>query len=173
MIDIALCDRHSTDKSKYAEFYDELFTPIKDSVTKILEIGVWHGNSVRMWLESFPNAHVDGVDNHSEVPEGVLQHIQESDRFKLWEGNQQDAAFLAQVSKAGPWDIIIDDGSHDRSGQTAAFYALNHCLRTGGYYIIEDLHPNDSFGWLDPGVLTFVGLKKSPMTGEGFAIYTK
>lgn len=168
-----LCTRHSTDKVKYAEFYDELFLPIKDTVTKVLEIGVYHGGSCRMWHELFPQAHVDGVDNSIEVPEGIAAHIQGSDWFTFWQGNQQDRNFLAQVAQSGPWDIIIDDGSHNAHEQLVCFQSLSDHLKPGGYYIIEDLHPNDNFAWMEHGNLVFAGLKKSPMTGEGLAIFKR
>ena len=56
-------------------------------------------------------------------------------------GSQADPAFLAKVvQELGPFDIIIDDGSHVVSHQIASFNALfDEALKPGGIYMVEDL----------------------------------
>jgi len=42
----------------------------------------------------------------------------------------------------GPWDIIIDDGSHVPYHQVFSFFSLWKAVVPGGLYVIEDLETN-------------------------------
>jgi 2-polyprenyl-3-methyl-5-hydroxy-6-metoxy-1,4-benzoquinol methylase len=44
------------------------------------------------------------------------------------------------AKKGGPFDFIIDDGSHVGQHITTSFKMLWQHLKPGGYYFIEDLH---------------------------------
>jgi hypothetical protein len=51
-----------------------------------------------------------------------------------------DESFLGKVlEETGPLDIIIDDGSHINRDVLTSFHYLFPGLRTGGFYVIEDL----------------------------------
>jgi hypothetical protein len=39
----------------------------------------------------------------------------------------------------GPFDVVIDDGSHVSAHQITSFYFLFNHLRAGGFYVIEDI----------------------------------
>jgi hypothetical protein len=53
--------------------------------------------------------------------------------------DQSDAiALKAYAKKNGPFDIIIDDGSHITSHQILSFETLWAYLNVGGTYVIED-----------------------------------
>lgn len=55
-------------------------------------------------------------------------------------GSQEDVTFLEQFkSTVQPFDIIIDDGGHTMNQQRTSFIALLPLVRSGGYYVIEDL----------------------------------
>ena len=56
-------------------------------------------------------------------------------------GNQADPAFLAELAaKHGPFDVILDDGSHVCAHQVASFENLWPHLADGGLYMVEDCH---------------------------------
>jgi hypothetical protein len=59
-------------------------------------------------------------------------------------GDQKDLVFLAKiVSEFGPFDIIIDDGSHKTADQISTFqYLFAKGLGNSGIYIVEDVHTN-------------------------------
>ena len=40
----------------------------------------------------------------------------------------------------GPFDIVIDDGSHAPAHQVASLTALWPHVKVGGVYLVEDLH---------------------------------
>ena len=61
-------------------------------------------------------------------------------RIEVRRGSQEDAEFLNRVcDELGPFDVIIDDGSHMPQHVTSSFNILFPRLRDGGYYMIEDV----------------------------------
>lgn len=129
-----------TDKSSishnYTESYENHFEKIRFNSMKILEIGIQNGFSLKMWKEYFENSTIVGIDLTN------LSHLQE-DRIEIATGNQSDEVFLKRVNNQyGPFDIIIDDGSHKSVDIRNSFYCLFPLLKGGGYYVIEDLHTN-------------------------------
>ncbi len=56
-------------------------------------------------------------------------------------GNQADPEFLAGLIEAyGPFDVILDDGSHICAHQIKSFETLWPALKDGGLYAVEDCH---------------------------------
>ena len=57
---------YATDKShddhKYTDLYSTLFDGMRDTCRNFTEIGVASGQSLQMWHEYFPNAHIYGVE---------------------------------------------------------------------------------------------------------------
>ena len=122
----------STDKitaHKYGYLYEELFYPIRDTVTSVLEIGVAQGGSVRAWRDYFPNATIYAVDKSF----AAIQYIEDEDRIVPIHSDIKDFLMTA------PLDIVIDDGSHLWQDIGSAFSLLWPLLNPGGYYIIEDV----------------------------------
>ncbi|MCJ7711267.1 MAG: class I SAM-dependent methyltransferase [Chloroflexi bacterium] len=86
-----------------------------------------------MWKAYFPQAQIYGLDieDKSALAE---------DRITILRGDQGDPAFLEDLAtRHGPFDVIIDDGSHRCEHVTTSFKALFLHLRDGGVYAIEDL----------------------------------
>lgn len=144
----ALAKLYGTDKSSeahgYTSLYQRHFASQRSGVRRLLEIGVggvtsWGGyetpqggQSLRMWSAYFPNADIIGVDIH-------VKEINEP-RIFFEQGDQSDPVFLqALVTKYGPFDIVVDDGSHIGRHITASFGALWDAVLPGGFYAIEDL----------------------------------
>jgi hypothetical protein len=50
------------------------------------------------------------------------------------------AALQSYAQEHGPFDIVIDDGSHEPDHQILSFETL--IGYTTKYYVIEDMHPN-------------------------------
>lgn len=128
--------REGADKSSaghgYVKTYEELFAPIREKVSCLLEIGIYQGASIRAWLEYFPNALIIGIDCEP-------QYLHGSDRYWWFKGRQEDPFFLGDVlGKIPQPEIIIDDGSHMPAHQIASFTRLWPALAPGGLYAIED-----------------------------------
>lgn len=144
----ALAQLCGTDKSSrghnYTPLYRRHFDSRRREVRSVLEIGVGGvtstsgydtpvgGQSLRMWVSYFPNAEITGIDINDKSVSGPRIHFEK--------GDQSDPAFLASVvSKHGPFDVIIDDGSHIGRHIIASFEALWPAVRPGGFYVIEDV----------------------------------
>lgn len=120
---------------KYTQIYFEIFNPIKGEVKNVLEIGVEKGSSLRMWRDFFPNALVYGIDSKEKC-------LFQGDKIKSFLGSQEKPVTIRnQIDKLKcKFDIIIDDGSHIHEHQQKTLAAIFKFLKSGGLYIIEDLH---------------------------------
>jgi len=125
----------------YFDIYMRHFGSYRDRPIRMLEIGVFRGGSLRMWKEYFhPDSTIVGIDidktckDHEIADRNVFVRI----------GSQADPEFLAAVNEEfGPFDIILDDGSHKTHHQNISFGALfRPALRDGGCYMVEDVHTN-------------------------------
>lgn len=107
---------------------------------KILEIGVSFGGSLELWRKFFthPESKIVGIDFN----EKCAQFDDPDKNVFVRIGKQQDQNFLKSVvEELGPFDIIIDDGSHIPSYTLKSFqYLFLHGLVDGGVYLVEDLH---------------------------------
>lgn len=122
----------------YLRHYEALFGKDKDSFSAILEIGVWYGCSMKMWRQWLPQATIVGVDIEPKHQAGdfIVEQV---------DASTPDVIPVAQ--SYGPFDLIVDDGSHIPSEQLASFQLLYPYLKEGGYYIIEDVpHGETRFG---------------------------
>jgi hypothetical protein len=134
----ALAIKHKADKSSlyhnFAEKYDRLLSPFRESFTNVLEVGVGGGQSVRMWADYFPNAIIHGADI-----EGSCQSCESySGRIKFHTVDQGSVAQLSTLGPFAPFDLIIDDGNHWWREQIVTFTTLFPLVRSGGLYIVED-----------------------------------
>lgn len=139
---------YGTDKSSrahgYTTFYERHLGPRRKEIKALLEIGVGGttsaagyatsrgGMSLRMWRDFFPSAQITGIDVHAKA---VAGH-----RIGFEQGSQDDPAFLVEIAERhGPFDVIVDDGSHLGSHVRTSFDVLFDYVRSGGFYVIEDL----------------------------------
>jgi hypothetical protein len=134
-----IAQRWTTDKSTrghhYLDVYERYCAPMRTSCLSVLEIGVLEGFAHRMWRDYFPNAEVWGLDSDRQYINGVDM----GERIKLMLGNQNEPEVMNQLHKVGPWDLIVDDGSHIPQHQIYSFQQLFSAVKPGGVYIIEDI----------------------------------
>lgn len=137
---VAIGSNFATDKSKYGHNYNKVyskyFDEFRDDPIKILEIGVAAGQSAQMWAKYFSNGTVVSIDHdisNYEYPP--------NDRIVILQVDQRDKDALENINQQyGPFDIIIDDGSHIDEYTKISFDILFPLLKSGGLYIVEDLH---------------------------------
>ena len=125
----------------YFDIYTRHFEPYRSAPIKMLEIGVFRGGSLRMWKKFF---HSDSVIVGIDIDKNCQQYEVADQQVYVRIGSQADAEFLATVNKEfGPFDIILDDGSHKTYHQLVSFTSLfRDALRNGGCYMVEDMHTN-------------------------------
>lgn len=157
---IELADKYKTDKGtdffdkepgkghRYAQVYDLFLNHLRNKGdVKLLEIGIAKGASLCMWNEYFSSATIVGLDITLENVDKTRRLGVEGggwpspDNIILEQGSQTDYAKLREIiQKHGPFDIIIDDGSHRNEHQQQTFNFLFPLLNPGSMYIIEDIH---------------------------------
>lgn len=133
---------YKTDKGptyhNFVEFYERYFESIRFDVKKILEIGIGpeEGSSLLMWRDYFENAMVYGIDikDFKEQYDG-------KGNVKTFQMDQGDRESLINfVTEHGPFDIIIEDGSHMQHHQQLNLAWLYPYVKKGGFFVIEDLY---------------------------------
>jgi len=119
----------------YFDVYERHLLKYRNKPVKVLEIGVQGGGSLQMWKQYFgSNSKILGID----IDESCKF---EEDQISVEIGSQADENFLRRIAQEyGPFDIIIDDGSHIQSDVLNSFFFLYSFLNRDGCYIIEDTH---------------------------------
>lgn len=122
------CSEEHDYLNKYEFFIDRW----KNEKINILELGVYHGGSLKMWGTYFANASVYGVD----ISEECLQYAGENRKVIIQDlGDEDGIRVLGNLHPA----IIVDDASHLWSHQIKALCHLFPAMQSGGVYIMEDL----------------------------------
>lgn len=129
--------RCGTDKYRhgYLPFYEKHFEHHRLQKFRILEIGIFAGQSLRMWAEYFVNSSITGCD--------ILEKsFIKTERVECCQLDQSSRTALAEFCKSHSdgFDIIIDDGSHIMKDQQISLIMLFSLLKPGGWYVIEDIH---------------------------------
>jgi hypothetical protein len=138
---------YATDKlsvHSYIPIYEKLFQHRKDTVLNLLEIGIGAGGSLKLWNDYFPNATIYGIDPN--------YYIEDLDRFSRIHQINDDAystTCIQQnfVAKDIRFDIVIDDGPHNKLSQMMAMELYFPLLTEDGIIIVEDVQD-----YLEPGM---------------------
>jgi hypothetical protein len=117
-----------------AAIYTELFRGWRERPVRVLEIGIFEGGSMWFWRELFPHPEsvIVGVDQQ-------LPQVAFPGNVKLFACDQNDSAGLKEIARVhGPFDLIVDDGSHFAAETRSCFATLFGAVKVGGCYLIED-----------------------------------
>ena len=144
----------ASEKQAFTRVYEHHLRHRRREPLRILEIGIGGygggprsgGSSLRMWRTYFRRAHVVGVD--------LKPRALHEPRITTAAGDQTDSRFLRQLDREhGPFDLVIDDGSHVNAHVVTTFGILWPLLAPGGSYAIEDTQTSylDEFGGGGPG----------------------
>lgn len=153
-----LAIKYKTDKwgkHHYTPFYYKLFQGKEDKVRKVVEIGAGEGNSLRMWRDFFPNAHIYSaeIDKNRIFSEDRIEVIK-CDQSKV-----KDIFYLMMVTGLDI-DLVIDDGSHKPEDQISTAKAVLPYLPKGCIYVIEDVAEPNIFAEFEDYEATIVYLGK-------------
>jgi len=123
----------------YFPIYESLLASFRTKPVRVLEIGVFLGGSLRMWREYL---HADAVIVGIDLDPACARHDDPAQGVHVRIGAQQDPVFLdALLREFGPFDVILDDGSHVTEHIAASFdHLFRHGLAEGGLYLVEDTH---------------------------------
>jgi len=138
-------NKHRTDKGtewfekhSYTETYDS-YIPAGNTPCSLLEIGVYHGDSVRMWKEYNPQMELYVMDYDpkclSMFDHGLCKKVFLGDQSK-----REDLNRVSQEIGTNVLDFVVDDGSHQMAHHHISMVSLLPTVKRGGIYFIEDLH---------------------------------
>ena len=138
---------YGTDKASdfhnYLNKYEKYINFSRNDKIKILEIGISDGKSLKMWKDYFVNSTILGIDINPECKN------YKEERVFVEIGSQTNEYFLSKISEEyGPFDLIIDDGSHINYDVITTFNFMFKHISKKGLYIVEDSCTSywDSFG---------------------------
>jgi Methyltransferase domain len=106
----------------------------------VCELGVDVGGSLEMWQYLFPHGRVVGVD-HSEGagwPEGTVRIVMDQSDPRLPTVLATERPRSLEGYRDRPFDLIVDDASHQGVETETALKNLWPLVRRGGWYVIED-----------------------------------
>ena len=154
-----------TDKSSlghyYTRIYSKYFDPMRDKPLTFLEIGIYRGNSVKLWEMYFSQADLHFIDIDPNI---IEYHSSRSKYHFIDQADRKSLNAFAHSLERG-LDIVIDDGGHLMHQQITSFEVLFPYLNPGGIYVIEDLHTSY---WREWGGYGEIG---NPITGPGTCVY--
>ena len=107
----------------------------------IMEIGIDAGGSLLLWNDMFAPDLIVGLD--WELSHGGLRLLDEYSNIQLGGINVDDDESIDRIAQTYkqrglPFDMIVDDASHDQRRIAVCLEKLSGLLRPGGAYIIED-----------------------------------
>jgi len=126
--------RCGTDKGNSHE-YHPVYARIPSDIKRVLEIGIGGGQSLRAWLELFPNAEVWGLDQSRP---GEMDVLEKDPRIHFIHSNIEDA----NTDELPMFDLIVDDGSHEYGNINTGIRKFYRHLIPGGTYVVEDVTLN-------------------------------
>lgn len=156
---------HSNDLRKLSWYYDIYNILLKKkgtSLRKLLEIGIGGyddtqagGGSLKMWAVYFRKSIIYGTD----IVDKSHCNSKKIKTFRIDQSNKKELEGFAR--EHGPFDLIIDDGSHYSSDVILSFKLLYKHLNCGGIYVIEDTQTSYWDDW--GGVKNDFNNKKTTM----------
>jgi len=143
----------------YFPIYEKHFSSWRNKNVTFLEIGIQRGGSLQMWQKFFgPLATIVGVD----IDKTCESHAEDNIHVRI--GDQTNIQFLKSlVDEFGPFDIVLDDGSHKMEDVYKTFEFLYPKISKNGIYVVEDLHTAywEEFGGGLNVEKTFINLSKN------------
>lgn len=131
-----LNERHQSDKGLkhpyIQKYYQPTFSPYQHKSINIMEVGIYHGASMNLWMEYFTRAKFYGVDIKDRS-----KYFSNANNLSLFVGNSDQQKTYSNIKET--FDIIIDDGNHRAKTQIPTFEILFEKLKPNGLYIIEDI----------------------------------
>jgi Methyltransferase domain len=118
-----------------SNFYEEKIGHKKNDNINILEIGINHGYSLKLWQDYFTNANIYGFDISDQINVKLNSNV----HTKFFNAYSDEALeYLKNLNIK--FDIIIDDGPHSIESQDYTCKNYKQFLKDDGILFIEDIH---------------------------------
>ena len=148
--------------TSFASVYAAVFDRVQPR--RLLEIGIHEGASIRMWRDILgPEGFIAGLDireKSCDAARGAASAV--------YLGFRGGRGFLDRIgAECGPFDLVIDDGSHRNAHMIYTLERMMRTVRPGGAYLVEDMFtsywPNYGGGYEKDG--SFVEYTKEKIDG--------
>jgi len=131
-----LADLYGSDKGNikhgYTKIYEKLIADLtpnrKTARLRVGEIGVACGASLRMWANYLPHSQIEGFDIRPDCA-NLCKDLP----------NVTITIADARTLDRRNYDLFVDDGSHIAEDIVDTLVHCQNWVRSGGYYVIEDL----------------------------------
>ena len=143
----------------YLDTYDSVFHDVKDSVVKVLQLGVgqvvtssqgnfyYYGGDIKLLKNYFTNAQIFATE--SLPVEDIWDELHNDPKITLFTGaDAYDPAFVRANLASHSFDVIIEDGSHSLEEMTFVLSTYLPLLSAKGILILESIQK-----WGDTDVL--------------------
>lgn len=115
---------------------------------KLLEIGVFRGQSIAAWRTIAPKANIIGItpldstDGHWESDYAKdITDLHTHFNLKqptIWKGLSTDPDMIDKAATAAPFDLIYIDGGHSYDVAHSDVYRFSSFVKVGGLLVIDD-----------------------------------
>ena len=125
---------------RYHEFYEDYFYELRDKNIDILEIGAFKGNATASFYFYFQKAKIISVDIFPDL------FRYKSNRIKnFFLDNSKESELKKKIIEPNfKFNIIIEDAGHYLKDQIISLFILFRSLKSGGFFVIEELDFPDS-----------------------------
>jgi 5'(3')-deoxyribonucleotidase len=119
----------------------------KETAKNVLEVGIYHGGSIKLWSDFFKNANVYGLDsmNGDDVWEGI-KNKENIILYTSIDAYNNDFFITHFLNKNIKCDFMLDDGPHTLESMKKFIILYSQIMTDDGILIIEDVQFWD---WID------------------------
>jgi cephalosporin hydroxylase len=147
---IELVDNSRTDKNtvhSYLDLYQSLLVNKKLTAKNVLEVGICHGGSIKLWNDFFPNAKVHGLDiMHFNDVWSEIKNKKNIYLYTSTDAYNEDYFNSQFLSKDIKCDFMLDDGPHTLESMQTFIRLYSQIMTDDGILIIEDVQ---DWNWID------------------------
>jgi cephalosporin hydroxylase len=144
-----LVDNSRTDKNtthSYLPLYQKLLIHKSNTAKNVLEVGIMHGGSIKLWSDFFKNATVYGLDIMED--HHVWDKIKNNNKIILYTSTDAyDPMFFQTqfLDNSIQFDFMLDDGPHTLESMKQFIKLYSQIMTSDGILIIEDVQ---SWDWI-------------------------
>lgn len=135
--------------TSFFSLYESFLAPLRRKAITLMEVGIYQGESTRVFAEYFPNARIIGIDHAPQ-----LNELAGFPNVSIFTADQRDAQSLLKIVDElapGGLDVVIDDASHLGRLSLATWNILFKRVKPGGLYVVEDWATGYRADWHDGG----------------------
>lgn len=145
-----IVDNLRTDKNtthSYLPLYQELLISKKENAKNVLEVGIFHGGSIKLWSDFFTNATVYGLDLiDSDCVWDVIKNNEKIILHTSTDAYNNDFFINNFLNKNIKFDFMLDDGPHTLESMKQFITLYSQVMTDDGILIIEDVQ---DWSWID------------------------